>query len=284
MRILVTGANGFLGRGVVKKLLDMGYEVAAADRNVNKVDERASLYPCDIFDVQDSWSYFNKPDVLLHMAWRNGFQHESDTHIEELPKHYMFLKKAAESNFQTIAVMSSMHEVGQWEGMITESTQCNPVTPYGISKNALKGLTKMLCTQYNKVFLWLRGFYVVSEDYDGSSIFSKIMQAENEGRKTFPFTTGEASFDFLEYEKYCQYIAKAVVQNQVTGIIEICSGYPERISDCVERFIHENNLHICLEYGAFPSRVYDNRIVWGDRQKIDKILKNAQKGEMDNGL
>lgn len=38
MKILVTGANGYLGQGVVKALLDNGHSVVAADFKTNYVD------------------------------------------------------------------------------------------------------------------------------------------------------------------------------------------------------------------------------------------------------
>lgn len=41
MKILVTGANGYLGQGVVKALLDNGHSVVAADFKTTYVDERA---------------------------------------------------------------------------------------------------------------------------------------------------------------------------------------------------------------------------------------------------
>ena len=34
-----------------------------------------------------------KPELLLHMAWRNGFVHNDPSHIEDLPKHFEFIKK-----------------------------------------------------------------------------------------------------------------------------------------------------------------------------------------------
>ena len=40
MKILVTGANGYLGQGVVKALLDNGHSVVAADFKTNYVDGR----------------------------------------------------------------------------------------------------------------------------------------------------------------------------------------------------------------------------------------------------
>ena len=38
MKILVTGANGYLGQGVVKALLDNGHSVVAADFKTNYVN------------------------------------------------------------------------------------------------------------------------------------------------------------------------------------------------------------------------------------------------------
>lgn len=44
MKILVTGANGYLGQGVVKALLDNGHSVVAADFKTNYVDDRAEKW------------------------------------------------------------------------------------------------------------------------------------------------------------------------------------------------------------------------------------------------
>ena len=61
-------------------------------------------------------------------------------------------------------------------------------------------------------------------------------------------------------------------QDEVTGIINICSWRPEKLSDRVERFIKENNYNIKLEYGAFPDRPCDSKAVWGNNKKIQKIF------------
>ena len=273
MKILVTGANGYLGQGIVKALLNKGVHVIATGRNLDKVDDRAEKKTCDLFAVSDNpYHYFGEPDVLLHLAWRNGFVHYSDAHIEDLPKHYAFVKAFAESDVKRIVVMGSMHEIGFFEGSIKEDTPCNPTTPYGISKNALRELTAMFCEQKGKEFQWLRGFYIVGNSKYGSSIFSKIAIAEAEGKEEFPFTMGLNQFDFLDYEDFCEQVAITVGQDEVLGIINICSGRPEKLADRVERFINENNYRIRLKYGAFPDRPYDSKAVWGDNSKIQSIL------------
>ena len=273
MKTLVTGANGYLGQGIVKRLIDLGNEVVAADFSIDHIDKRAEAVSCNLFEVKDPFLYFGKPDVLLHLAWRNGFAHYSDVHIEDLPKHYSFIKAFSESGVKMIAGMGSMHEVGFYEGCIREDTPCNPTTPYGIGKNALRELTSMLCRQNNNRFMWLRGFYIVGNSEYGSSVFSKITVANKEGKAEFPFTKGQNQFDFLDYELFCERVAMAVNQNEVLGIINICSGRPEKLADRVERFIQDNGYTIKLKYGAFPDRPYDSKAVWGDEKKIEGIIR-----------
>lgn len=273
MKILVTGANGYLGQGIVKAILERGHDVIAVDYSTKYVDSRATKIECDLFSIENPYEYFKKPDVLLHLAWKDGFIHYSDAHIMELPNHYLFIQRMAKSGIKTIAVMGSMHEIGFYEGSIDEKTPCNPESFYGIAKNTLREVTNLYCKQNGKNYQWLRGYYIVGNSEFGSSIFSKITAAEKEGKEIFPFTEGLNQFDFIDYEDFCSEVACAVTQNKINGIINICSGRPEKLADRVERFIKDNEYHIKLEYGAFPDRPYDSKAVWGNSDKIEKICE-----------
>ena len=276
MKILVTGANGYLGQGIVKEILESGNQVVAADFRTDNVDIRAKAVSCNMFEVDNPYEYFGKPDVLLHLAWRDGFVHYSNAHIDDLPNHFDFIKKMAESGIKQIAVMGSMHEIGFYEGSINENTPCHPTTPYGISKNALRDLIQMVCKQKNIVFQWMRGYYIVGNSKYGSSIFSKITAAVEEGKKEFPFTLGQNQYDFIDYPDFCKQVAAVVGQKEEQGIFNICSGRPEKLADRVERFIKENNYDIKLQYGAFHDRPYDSKAIWGDSSKIEKIVRTSK--------
>lgn len=273
MKILVTGANGYLGKGVVKQLLDDGMEVVATDFKDNYIDKRATIIQSDLFSLDNPYEFFGRPDVLLHMAWRDGFIHGSINHINDLPNHMDFLTKMIDSGLSQVAVMGSMHEIGFFEGSINENTQCNPQSLYGISKNALRRIVELECKNKEVTFQWLRGFYIVGNTVDGSSIFSKIVQATQKKQKEFPFTMGLNQFDFLDYEEFCLKVANSVEQKEFDGIINICSGRPEKLADRVERFIKENEFDIVLKYGVFPDRPYDSKAIWGDDFKIRMIEK-----------
>ena len=277
-KVLVTGANGYIGRHVVEQLLDMGADVLAADFSFDGVDERAQRVETPIFSgLEDIYEQMGKPDVCIHLAWRNGFVHNADSHIEDLPNHYTFLKNMIEGGLKQVVVMGTMHEVGYWEGAIDENTPTNPLSLYGIAKNALRQMTELLAKKSEVCFQWIRGYYIIGDDIKSNSIFSKIVQAEQAGNKTFPFTSGKNLYDFISLEELAREIASVGLQKEVTGIINCCSGKPVSLAEQVESFIKEHGFKIRLEYGAYPDRAYDSPGIWGDAEKIKQIMSKVEK-------
>ncbi|MDE7432405.1 MAG: NAD(P)-dependent oxidoreductase [Lachnospiraceae bacterium] len=274
MKVLVTGACGYIGRHVVDELIKRNHEVLAADVKFDEINEQAVKIETPIFTGDtDIYEKLGCPDACIHLAWRDGFKHNSENHINDLPSHYNFIKNMLAGGLKNITVMGSMHEVGYFEGAITPQTPTNPESLYGIAKNSLRQITEVLSAQYGAVYKWLRGYYIVGDDLRSNSIFGKIVQSANEGKETFPFTTGKNMYDFISIDELARQIACAGVQTEVDGIINCCTGRPMSLADRVEQFILDNHFSIKLEYGAFPDRPYDSPGVWGDAEKINRILE-----------
>ena len=274
--ILVTGAGGYIGRHVVSALLERGHEVAVVDFRTEGIDPRARVADVDIFSgAEDIYDQLGRPEIVLHMAWRDGFKHNSAAHIDDLAKHMHFTENLFKGGLKHFATMGTMHEVGYWEGAIDEAAPCNPKSLYGISKNALRQFTQLVAAQNEAMYQWIRAYYITGDDLRGDSIFSKLMKAGAEGKTHFPFTTGKNHYDFITVDELGRQIALAATQDQVTGVINACSGQPMSLAERVEAYIKENDLNITLDYGAFPDRPYDSPGVWGDRKKMDQILAAA---------
>lgn len=274
-KILVTGACGYIGKHVIAALLAQGHDVIAADIVNHGIDERCTIFIGDIFQADDClYEKLQCPDVCLHLAWRDGFNHNSDYHMGHLSDHYQFLIRMANQGCKHLAVLGSMHEIGYHEGKIEESTKGNPRSMYGIAKLALRQACELrFQTSSDIVFQWLRAYYIYGDDHQNQSIFTKLMLAETEGKTLFPFTTGKNQYDFIHIDELAKQITAVISQTKVQGIIECCSGTPVSLAEKVEDFIEQHHYKIKLEYGAFPDRPYDSPIVYGDASKIRQILK-----------
>ena len=168
--------------------------------------------------------------------------------------------------------MGTMHEAGYCEGAIDEHTPCNPISLYGIAKDALRRSLILYCHNNGCLLQWLRAYYILGDDLKNHSVFSKILQSAQAGNSTFPFSTGKTKYDFISVEELADQIGRAVSQDEITGIINCCTGEPVTLAEKAERFIKEHGLNIRLEYGAYPDRPYDSPIVYGDATKIKRII------------
>lgn len=274
-KILVTGAAGYIGRHVVKQLINKNRQVIVTDLDMSCFGDEVKKVKIDLFDENpDIYQEVGEPDVCIHLAWKDGFSHNSHAHMENLSGHYKFIKNMLAGGLPQIVVMGSMHEVGYWEGAVKEDTPTNPQSYYGIAKNALREATQGLCKEYGAIYQWTRAYYILGDDLKNHSIFTKLIEAENKGQEYFPFTTGKNKFDFTDIDELANQIVETALQKDVTGVIECCSGKPMSLGEKVEEFIKQNNFKIKLKYGAFPDRPYDSPGIWGDNTKIKKIIGN----------
>ena len=272
-RYLVTGANGYIGKHVVDELLKLGYGVVACDVNLTTVAPEAEKLSVDIADSSiNVFELAGKPDGMIHLAWRNGFKHNADTHLKDLAIHAEFVERMINAGLKSLTVMGSMHEVGYFEGAIRADSPTNPQSLYAIAKNSLRQAIEVLVKDKDVSVKWLRGFYIYGDDDKSNSVLGKILLADRDGKETFPFTSGKNLYDFIHVEQLAEQIVAAAVQNKYTGIINCCTGEPISLGNMAEKFIKDNKLSIKLDYGAFPDRPYDSPGVWGDATIINQIL------------
>lgn len=276
-RVLVTGANGYIGRHVVDELIRKEYEVIASDFLYDDVNPRALHCNAELFSGSKTiYEETGSPDICIHLAWRDGFVHNSPQHMLNLSRHVEFLEHMIEGGCKNVAVMGTMHEVGYWEGAINADTPCNPLSQYGIAKNALRQSLILSNRQKDFNLYWLRAYYILGDDLKNHSIFTKILEASEAGKTDFPFTSGKNKYDFIHVNDLAKRIVAASTQQEHTGIINVCTGKPLSLAEKVESFIKEKNLNIHLNYGAFPDREYDSPLVYGDSTIIDDILQKQK--------
>lgn len=280
-RVLVTGADGYIGRHVVAQLAKRNCEIMVSSLGLKQQDSPYRVIEHPIFDSADDhlYEHLGSPDRCIHLAWRDGFNHNSYAHIDDFPSHVHFVQALMDGGAKSVSVMGSMHEIGYWEGAIQPDTPAHPLSFYGIAKNSLRDASTLLAQKSGCNLKWLRAYYIVGDDASNHSIFTKIIESAQQGKKVFPFTSGKNKYDFLNVDELAQQIVAASLQDQVNGVINCCSGHPVSLGDQVESFIEQQGYDITLEYGAFPDRPYDSPGVWGDATAIRGILAADEQSE-----
>lgn len=278
MKVLVTGATGFIGNYVVNELLKYDHQVIATAKS-NPVLERNNWFgkvefiKCDLNSKIDFFDYFQNPDAVIHLAWEGLPNYKEVFHIEKnLPNNFYFLNELIKSGLKNLTVTGTCLEYGLLNGCLEESIPVKPHIPYSIAKDTLRKYLEQLESQFAFKLKWLRLFYTYGVGQNENSIFSQLDRAIKNNDKIFNMSAGEQLRDYLPVEKVGEIIVKTSVQDETTGIINCCSGNPVSIRKMIEDYLVKNNSSISLNLGYYPYNDYEPLAFWGSTKKLNNIL------------
>lgn len=276
--VLVTGATGFVGRHVVEQLLVTdGVRVIATARTEPKKDlttwlSKTEFIPFDIDTASadtDLYTYFGRPDTVVHLAWPGLPDYKSKKHVEIYwLQQYRFLTNLIANGLDDLTVTGTCLEYGLQNGCLHEDLPTQPTTAYGLGKDTLRKALSLFLADRPVSFKWLRLFYMYGAGQNPKSLLAQLEAAALGGDSVFNMSKGEQLRDYLPVTAVAQYITKAALQKQVTGIINCCSGQPIAVRTVAERFMQERNYPLKLNLGYYPYPDYEPLAFWGNNQKL----------------
>jgi dTDP-6-deoxy-L-talose 4-dehydrogenase (NAD+) len=277
MKILVTGATGFIGRHVVEYLLSCGYSlITTATKNK---EEAEILYPFlrkteyiqkNLNDNEENYyAFFRKPDCVIHLSWEGLPNYNDLFHIERnLSANYYFIKNMVQNGLSDITIAGTCFEYGLQNGCLNEEMSTAPVTVYGLAKDTLRKFVEVLQIKYQFNMKWVRLFYPFGHGQGKKSLWTQLEEAIINKQEQFNMSLGEQLRDYLPVTCVAEYISKIALQNKQNGIINCCSGKPISVKAFVERFFEERKYSIKLNRGFYPYPEYEPFAFWGDTAKL----------------
>lgn len=280
MKVLVTGATGFIGNHVINELLKYEYiEIIATSRDINKAKSfswfnKVVFIPFNLSSTEneDLFTFFERPDVLIHLAWEGLPNYKSLIHIEKnLFNDFKFLSNIISNGLKNLTVTGTCFEYGMVNGCLNENMLSNPSNSYALAKDTLRKFIEELKHHHDFKFKWIRLFYMFGEGQSDKSLLSQLDSAIKNNEIEFNMSGGEQLRDYLHISEVVQNIVKIMKQNKIEGIINCCSGKPISIRNFVENYLKEKDTKIKLNLGYYPYPNYEPMAFWGDNKKMKKI-------------
>jgi nucleoside-diphosphate-sugar epimerase len=283
MKVLVTGATGFVGRHVVDALLARGHQVVASARDEQKARtlpwfDRVKFVPVDIHaGIEQAELMFDSPDAVVHLAWPGLPNYHASFHFEQnLPAAYAFLKALINGGVKHVLVAGTCFEYGMRNGELTESMPPLPENSYAVSKDALRQFLMILSREVPFTLQWARLFYMHGPGQSSRSLLAQLDAAIDRGDKEFPMSGGEQLRDYLPVESVARSLAELLDCHNLQGIVNICSGSPISVRSLTENHIRRRGSNIKLCFGAFPYPAHEPFAFWGSPRRMRGVVESLQ--------
>jgi len=147
MKILVTGATGFIGNHLINELLkNKKFKIVATSRNMEKAQtldwfSKVVFIPYDLKNRSELnlFKLFGKPKKVIHLSWEGLSDYNNFDHLEKIVfDNFYFIKNLIQNGLNDISITGTCFEYGMKNGILSEDIPPEPITQYGIAKDVLR--------------------------------------------------------------------------------------------------------------------------------------------------
>lgn len=247
MKILVTGGAGFIGRWVVKRLLDDDNQVWVMDDLSNGSEENLKEFrnnsntDVKIGDIKDagilSKIFNNKFDICIHLAASIIVQESIDnprkTFENDVIGTFNVLEEARKHNTKFVFMSTCMvYDKASMDGAISETHPTKAASPYAGAKLAGENMTQSYYHAYGLPTVILRPFntYGPCQKSTGEGgVISIFIQKELDSDVLNIYGDGTQTRDLMYVEDCAEFVIKAAYSDKVNGEI-LNAGFGEDIT------------------------------------------------------
>jgi nucleoside-diphosphate-sugar epimerase len=273
LRVLLTGASGFIGRQVLRQLQDAGIDTVVAGRS-RPEGYTGYFIEADLLEIDSANIIVQnaKASHLVHLAWyAEHVQYWTSTlNFRWVDASVRLVESFCAAGGSKIVAAGSCAEY-DWTFNICheDHTPLNPATLYGAAKDATRRLLEAVCRNHSASLVWARVFAAYGLGEDSRRLIPALVEVF-QGNKP-PFGVNANSYrDFLNVNDVANGFLHLITSN-ATGTFNIASGQPIQISNMVEAIANsfQRDPRIILDLST--ERPGEPEILIGSNQKLKEL-------------
>jgi nucleoside-diphosphate-sugar epimerase len=290
MRVLVTGASGFIGRHVVRELALHGCEVHGVGReSVSPHTTRCdSWHQVDMLDA-------NTPrrlaavgaDLLIHCAWvtAHGSYWESPENVAWRSATNALVRAFKDSGgrrFIGVGTCAEYDLQGGSEPLHEERSALKPTTLYGQAKSNTHIDLNQLANDSPLSVAWARLFHLYGPGEDPKRLVPSIITSILRGQPA-KCTSGHQIRDFMHAADAGAAIAQLALSN-IRGPVNVASGTQTTIEAVAKHIGDLMGRRDLIALGALPDRPGDPLAIVADVTRLRSELGFSPRHDLRQGL
>lgn len=273
MRILLTGAGGFLGRYILESLHQHGIETVMLGRQMPD-NAFADFIEADLLAAPNVSSLVKESGAshLLHLAWyaEHGKYWTSPLNLRWVEASTRLVEAFCEAGGQRVVVAGTCAEYDWSHGYCRESsTPLNPATLYGTAKDATRRLVMAVCAQHQVACAWGRVFLPFGTGEAGQRLVPSLIEVFRGKRPPFG-VNAPAYRDFLHASDVAEGFV-ALLQNGESGAYNISSGQPVQLAGLVQELAQLLNADPQTVLGLTTERSGEPALLVGENLKLKTL-------------
>lgn len=274
MKVLLTGASGFLGRSVLELLTRQGIDTVVAGRGNPQGVSASNFLQVDLLGSVDFDELAKSSGAthLLHLAWyaEHGAYWTSPLNLRWVDATVRLTEAFCLAGGKQVVLAGTCAEYDWSYGYCTETnTPVNPATLYGTAKDVTRRLVTAVCAEHQVPCAWGRVFLPYGPGEDRRRLIPALIDVFD--GKRVPFGVNATAFrDFLHVEDVAAGFL-ALLQGETVGAFNICSGQPVEIAEVVKLLAKSRNADPQLVLGLSTDRPGEPALLVGDNKKILKL-------------
>lgn len=284
MKVLLTGASGFIGRHVLLALQCKGIEVVTLGRR--SMPESSNHFAIDLLETNNLMSFLNdvKATHLLHLAWEAepGKYWTSPLNIRWAEASIRLVEAFCKTGGERVVVAGTCAEYDWDYGCCSEDiTPLKPKQLYGVAKDAMRRLTVAVCDQYEIPCSFGRMFLPYGLGEAPTRLIPSLIDVLSGKREPFAIQANNYR-DFMHVRDVAEGFV-CLLLSPAVGAYNVSSGEPCRLSELAIRLGRMLNADPESILSISTERTDEPVILVGENRKL-KSLGWRQSLSLDQGL